>query len=101
MKDHEWLYNRSIKFANDCGTESLKSRDFEKLKKLYIEFATDVKEYQVTELRKAEKQEGWTIELPDLPYFQVRAFDTEGVNWESHIYDTKNLPVKLLEMEEE
>lgn len=40
---------------------------------------------------------GWTLELPDLPYFQIKAFDKSRFNkeWVSPIYDTKNLPATL------
>lgn len=38
---------------------------------------------------------GWTIELPDLPYFQIRAFNEERGEWTSPIYDTKNLPANI------
>ena len=40
---------------------------------------------------------GWKLELPDLPYFQIKAFDKSRFNkeWVSPIYDTKNLPAEL------
>lgn len=41
---------------------------------------------------------GWQVELPDLPYFQIKAFDGHSENlpsWVSPLYRTKDLPAIL------
>lgn len=43
---------------------------------------------------------GWTIELPNLPYFQIRAFNDKQAEWVSPIYDTKNLPAVITEVKQ-
>lgn len=45
--------------------------------------------------RVKETEAGWQIQLPDLPWFQIKAFNEERAEWTSPIYDTKNLPAKL------
>lgn len=47
------LHEIAMKFANDCGSEALGSRDFEKIKKLYIDFVLSVNAYVDTRLQTA------------------------------------------------
>ena len=65
---------------------------------LYIEAYTTNKIIEA--LKEAEI--GWSLELPDLPNFQITAFGNEkdkGVDgygyWASLIYDTKDLPLVI------
>lgn len=52
---------------------------------------------------KAAEQIG-KLELPDLPYFQIKAFNLSAIDtqeWLSHIYDTASLPLQLTKLEKE
>jgi hypothetical protein len=46
------------------------------------------------ELKEVERKS--RIELPDLPYFEVRAFDKKGTMWVSPTCEVKNLPVAIV-----
>jgi hypothetical protein len=40
-----------------------------------------------------EAQIGWTVELPDLPNFQIVAFDGNRTEWVTPMFDTNDLPL--------
>jgi len=44
---------------------------------------------------RLENKANWTLELPDLPHFQIFAFKDNETGWHSPMYDTNNLPVQL------
>ncbi len=59
---------------------------------------------QYIEKREVESRAGWTLEAPDLPYFQISFFnknntalnnDEPYANWTSPIMDTKKLPLQI------
>lgn len=41
-KELDQVFERAMKFAEEAGTIALADRDMDKLKELYIEFATDI-----------------------------------------------------------
>lgn len=59
----EEIYDRAIKFANDCGEQALGERDFDKIKKLYIGFANDIQSLIQTREKKLVKQMDAEIRL--------------------------------------
>jgi hypothetical protein len=63
------------------------------LLKLHIDNATE----RITTTIEAEvaAKTDPTMELPDLPYFQIVCTGKPSEYWKSPIYDTKSLPLKL------
>ena len=65
---------------------------------IYISLPSPETSQAIQALIQQEKNKariGWTMELPDLPYFQIKAFDDKSAEWTSPIYGTKNLPAQL------
>jgi hypothetical protein len=51
---------------------------------------------KITELLVEERLGNKTIQLPNLPLFQIRCSDERGIKyWESSLYSTENLPARL------
>lgn len=64
------VFDIAMKFANDCGTVALGSRDFNELKRLYKDFAIKIAHHVEAEKRAAKLQLMEDIEAGKIPYFE-------------------------------